>query len=116
MATGCRPASSGGRSVVAVELDRLERLHHALADAARRHVDDAAQADVVVRVEDQPQVGERVLDFLALVEPDAADDLVGDAGPPQRVFDRARLGVGAVEDGDRVLDVVVQRRPRRAWR
>ena len=43
------------------------------------------------------QVGERVLDFLALVEADAADDLVGDALAHQRVFDRARLRVGAIE-------------------
>ena len=104
-----RPAAAAV-SASSAELNRLERLHHALADAARRHVDDAPQADVVVRIEHQPQVGERVLDFLALVEPDAADDLVGDAGAAQRVFDRARLRVGAIQDRDRVLDVVVQRR------
>ena len=47
-----------------------------LADAARRHVDHPPEADVVVRVDHEPQVGERVLDLLALVEPDAADDAV----------------------------------------
>ena len=88
---GCRPAPN-----------RLERLHHALADAARRHVDHAPQAHVVVRVDDQPQVGERVLDFLALVEPHAADDLVGDALAHQRVFNRARLRVGPIQHRDRV--------------
>ena len=77
---GCSPAASSGRSSSrrrpAICLDRL---HDALADAARRHVDHAPQADVVVRIDDQAHVGERVLDFLPLVEPDAADDLVGDA-------------------------------------
>ena len=72
-----------------VRVDCLQRVHHPLADASRGHVDHAPQADVVVRVHDQLQVGERVLDFLALVEPHAADDLVGDALPHQRVFDGA---------------------------
>ena len=40
------------------------RFHHALADASRRRVDHAPEADVVVRVDDEPQVDERVLDFL----------------------------------------------------
>ena len=57
----------------------------------------------------QLEVREGVLDFLALVEPDAADDLVGGAGAPQRVFERSRLRVGAIQDRDRVLDVVVER-------
>ena len=62
-----------------------------------------------MRVDDEPHVGERVLDFLALVEPDAADDLVGDALAHQRVFDRSRLRVGPVQHGDRGVDVVGQR-------
>ena len=74
-----RPASSGSVVDSVGRRDLLDRVHHALADAARRHVDHAPQADVVVRVDDEPHVGERVLDLLALVEPDAADDLVGDA-------------------------------------
>ena len=89
--------------------DLLERVHHALADAARRHVDDAPQADVVVRVDDEAHVGERVLDFLALVEPDAADDLVREAFAHQRVFNRPRLRVGPVQHRDRRLDIVGQR-------
>ena len=67
-----------------------------------------------MRVDDQPHVGERVLDLLALVEPDAADDLVGEALAHQRVFDRPRLRVGAVEHRDRRLDVVGQAGARRA--
>ena len=66
-----------------------------------------------MRIEHELQVRERILDLLPLVEPDAADDLVGDAGAPQRVFQRARLRVGAIQHRDRVLDVVVQRRARR---
>ena len=83
LTTGWRPAKSGGASSSGAGVDRLERVHHALADAPRRHVDHAPQADVVVRVERQAQVGQRVLDFLALVEPDAADDAIGDAGAPE---------------------------------
>ena len=88
--------------------DLLQRLHDALADPARRHVDHPPEADVVVRVDDELQVGERVLDFLALVEPHAADDLVGEPLAHQRVLDRSRLRVGPIEHRDRGVHVVGQ--------
>jgi hypothetical protein len=62
-----------------------------------------------VRVEHELQVGERVLDLLALVEADAADDAVGDALAHQRVLDGARLRVGAVEDRHGVRGVLGER-------
>ena len=71
---GWRPAASSGRSSW-VAGDLLDAFHHPFADAARRHVDDTPQAHIVVRVDDEPHVGQRVLDFLPLVEADAADDL-----------------------------------------
>ena len=46
------------------------------------------------------QVGERVLDLLALVEPDAADDLVGQPDPDEHLLEGPGLGVGPVEDRD----------------
>ena len=98
-----------------IGIDRLKRIHHALADASRRHVDHPPEAHVVVRIDDQLHVRERVLDFLALVEANAADDLVGNRLAHQRVFDRPRLRVGAVQDRDRRLDILGARllhRPR----
>ena len=65
-------------------------------------------------VEDESQVREGVFDFLTLVKADATDDLVVGAGPAERVLERARLRVGPIEDGDRVVRVIVQRIPRRA--
>ncbi len=106
---GLEPGQERRALAIGRHIDRFERLHHALSDAARRHVDDPPEADVVVRIEHELQVGERVLDLLALVEADAADDLVRDAGAPQRVFQRPRLGVGSIQHGDCVLDVLVQR-------
>src|SRR5690606_38578831 len=41
-----------------------------------------------------------VLDLLAVVEPGAADDLVGDVGAHELLLEDAALRVGAVEDGD----------------
>ena len=64
----------------------LERVHHALADAARWHVDDAPDGDVVVRVQHELQVRQRILDLTSLVEAGAAEHLVGNAGRAQPVF------------------------------
>ena len=89
----------------------LEALHHAAPDPASGHVDHAPQAHVVEGIDDQFQVRQRVLDLLAFVEPDAADDLVRHALAHQRIFDRARLRVDAVEDGDHRLGVFRQGPP-----
>ena len=90
-------------------IDRLQAVHQALADTARRHVYHAPQAHIVMGIDDELQVRERVLDFLALVEADAADDLVGNALAHQRVFDGSRLGVDPVEHGQRAVDVLAPR-------
>ena len=47
---------------------RLERLHRLGADAALRDVDDAGDRLAVKGVVDHAQIGEQVLDLLALVE------------------------------------------------
>ena len=99
-----RPERSGGRHLGeadgeqgrrvrgdGIRVDPLERFHDPFADPARRHVDDPAQADVVVRIDDQLEVRQRVLDFLPFVEADAADHLVRHALAHERVFNRARL-------------------------
>ena len=72
----------------------------ARADAARREVDDAQEAGVVVRVLDQAQVGQRVLDLGALEEAQAAVHLVRHAGVEQRALDHPALRVAAVEHRD----------------
>jgi len=77
----------------------LNGVHHAFPDAPGGRVDDPPQTDIVVRIEEQLQVGEGVLDLLALVEADAADDAVGEVLPAEGILEDARLGVGAVEHG-----------------
>jgi hypothetical protein len=78
----------------------LQLLDAARADAARREVDHAQEAGVVVRVLQQAQVGQRVLDFGALEEAQAAVHAVRHAGVEQRRLDHPALRVAAVEHGD----------------
>ena len=124
IAVFARPASSGTRprppapgQPVRQVFARDERANDAdrlVADRARRDVDDPLEAHRIgVRTKD-PQVGQRVLDLLAGVEPRAAHDLVADAVAEARLLDRPRLGVRPVEDGD-VAQVDV-RSPRPARR
>jgi hypothetical protein len=78
----------------------VERLDRAVADAAAGGVDDPPRGDVVVRVDQQPGVGQDVLDLLALVEAHPSDHAVGQADADEDVLEHAGLGVRAVEDGD----------------
>ena len=80
--------------------EAVKLAHGALADAARRDVHDASEAHVVVVVGDQAEVGDEVLDLLALVELDAADEVVGNVVSQAHLLERAGLGVDAVHDGD----------------
>ena len=107
---GSRPADKQRRQLRR-RRQRLEAVEHSLADPPRRHVDDAAQADIVVRIDDDLQVRQRVLDLAPLVESHAADDAVRHARAHQRIFYRARLRIRAVQDGDDVLRILRQRAP-----
>ena len=70
------------------------------AEPALGRVDDAQQPLLVVGVDDDREVGERVADLGALVELGPADDLVGDGVAAELLLEHAALGVGAVEHGD----------------
>ncbi len=59
-----------------------------------------------MRIDDQLEIGERVLDFLAFVEPDAADDLVRHRLAHQRILNRPRLRVGAIENRKHPFNVL----------
>ena len=74
-----------------------ERREAGLAQAAAGHADRAEERLVVRRVGHQPEIGQQVLHLAPLVEADRADQPVRHAGPPERLFQRARLRVGAVE-------------------
>ena len=87
-----------------------QHLERARTDAARRQVHDSIERRVVVPVGDQAQVGESVLDLLALEEPQAAVDAVRDARREQVFLEHARLRVRAVENR-RVAPVAAARDP-----
>jgi hypothetical protein len=78
--------------------EALHRPLGGLADAAPRHVQHPPQADGVERVHNGLEVGQQVLDLAAVVELDAADDLVRQAGFDENLFQDTGLGVGPVED------------------
>ena len=77
-----------------------ERLDGLLPDASRGDVEDPQQAHVVGRVRDEPEVREDVLDLGAVVEPQPADDPVGDVLAAELLLEEPRLGVDPVEERD----------------
>ena len=104
-----RSSASSASAVVMLVLPRplAELLQRLLADAAPRHVDDALEADRLVRVVDHAQIGDQIAHFAPLVEADAADQLIADAVLDEGFFKRARLGVGAVHHGEIAVAVAL---------
>ena len=96
-----KPSSSGTPWLVAQAANGVHRLR-AEAAAHREVVDDAIEADVVRRVIEQAEDGQDVFDLFALVEPDSADDSVGDVADAERFFHHAALGGRPVHHRDLV--------------
>ena len=86
-----------GSALARVEVDALDG---GAADAALGRVDDALERDLVGGVHDRLEVGHDVADLGAVEEARAADDAVRHPGAQERVLERSRLRVGAVEDGE----------------
>ena len=77
----------------------LHALDGRIADAARRVVDDAAQAQIVARVIDDREVGKHILDLRTLEELCSSHDLIRHAVALERIFKRIRLRIHAVQNG-----------------
>src|SRR5690349_5196070 len=78
----------------------VDRRHGLVAEAALGQIDDAFEGEVVGGLADQAEVGDRIADLGALVEAEAADDLVGQADRDEALLELAGLELGADEDGD----------------
>ena len=72
-----------------------EAFHRHVAQAARRDIGDAQQADVIVRVDEHFQKGQEILDLAPVKITLSADEMIAHAGLAQRGFQRARLLIGA---------------------
>ena len=92
----------------------MQHLHGGVAQAALGHIDDALEGEIVGRLRDHAQVGQRVADFGALVEARPADDAIGQAELDEAVLEFAHLERGAHQNGDLVERMVLAAFARRA--
>ncbi len=77
----------------------LDDFHGRFADSAHRRVDDAQQRNRIIRILDDFQIRNHVLDLGALVERKAAHDVILQLIAAHGLFKQTRLRVGAIEDG-----------------
>ena len=80
----------------------VQHLHGSVAEAAFGHVDDALEGEIVGGRIDDAQIGQRVADLGALIEPGAADHAIGQAERNKPVFEFAHLERGPHQDRDLV--------------
>ena len=83
----------------------VQELDGGVAEPAFGHVDDALEGEVVADLMHHAEIGQRVADFGALVEPRTADHAIGQAERDEAVFQLAHLVGGANQNGDLVEDV-----------
>ena len=97
LVAGCH---GGPERCVVVLAPLLEQRDGPLADPAGRAVHDPRQAQTVPLVDAHTQIGHQVLDLLAAVELDGADDAVRHRCLHEPLLEAPRLRVGAVEGGE----------------
>src|SRR5690606_16306156 len=67
-----------------------------VTDSAGGHIDDAAECEVVVRIDCQAKEGKDVLDFRAIIKTHSPDDAVRDARATHAILQRTRQGMTAI--------------------
>ena len=80
----------------------VDRRHCLVAKAALGGVDDLLEREVVCGRDDEPQIGDRIANLGALVEAEAADDLIGETDRDKALLELAGLELSANEDRNRV--------------
>src|SRR5260370_15925538 len=85
-----------------------KRIHCRLANSARGNIQYAEQRDVVLRMHCQAHVSQRIFHFGAIVEAEAAHQLVTQAAAPENLFECARLEIRAVLYSTGQVRIVIQ--------
>ena len=75
-------------------------LHRRIPDAAPRDIHDAPETDVVAEIRQEAQIGHDIFDFLAPEERHVADQRIREPFEIHRFFQRTRLRVHAIQNGD----------------
>ena len=78
----------------------VKLLNRRRPDTALRRIDDPLERQIVVRLDDDPQISHRVADFLTLVEARPADHPVRHAQRDEPLLELARLEAGADQHRD----------------
>ena len=71
-----------------------------IADTTSRIVDNALESLLVIGIGDQTEIGDDVLDFLALIETHTAIDAIRNALFTKLLLEAAALRIGAIENGE----------------
>ena len=76
----------------------VQQRQRRLAETPARRVVDALEGEIVVGLRDDPEIGERIANFRALVKARAADHAVGHADLDEPLLELAHLERGAHQD------------------
>ena len=80
----------------------VDARHCLVAQSALRDIDNPLERQIVGRRLDEAQIGERIANFGALIEAEAADDAIGHADRDEAILEFAGLELRADEDGGTV--------------
>ena len=83
---------------LALHCSLLHLLQGLVTDATRREVYYTFEGLLIVAVAYQAEIGNHILNLLALIEREATEDAVGIGAFPERLLEYTRLRIGAVQD------------------
>ena len=86
----------------------IGNLHHGgSTDATSRIIDDTLESLLIVRVGNETEIGDDILDFLTLIETQSTVNTIWNALLSEFLLEAAALGIGTIENGKLIISTII---------
>ena len=91
-----------------VLMGTIGNLHHGSStDATSRIIDDTLESLLIVRIGNETEIGDDILDFLTLIETQSTINTIWDTLLSEFLLEAAALGIGTIENGKLIISTII---------
>ena len=81
--------------------------HGSSTNATSRIIDDTLESLLIVRVGNETEIGDDILDFLTLIETQSTINTIWDALLSEFLLEASALGIGTIENGKLIVSAII---------
>ena len=91
-----------------IQMGTIGNLHHGSStDATSRIIDDTLESLLIVRVGNEAEIGDDILDFLTLIETQSTINTIWNALLSEFLLEASALGIGTIENGKLIVSAII---------